>query len=230
MTTHQALYHSLLRPCILHILRAAGYHSTRPSVLDTLTDLAARYLFLLAQTTAKHAALNQGEPELGLEISIQDVRMAMQDCGALLPERVMEEQEFYGEEDTRGVDAFVAWAMGKANSEIRRVALEGSDGAKEDYLTGLSLLRQTATLLTISPVLKKKHSANDEETRYVGTVLGKPAEPRIIKVEGGEITSLREWAERLRNPAPPGSTMPSSRRQSSALSSLGDDTVEEMEF
>jgi transcription initiation factor TFIID subunit 3 len=138
MTTPQALHHSLLRPCILQILRAAGYHSTRPSVLDTLTDLAARYMFLLAQTTARHASVNHNEPELSLEISIQDVRMAMQDCGALIPEKVMEEQEFYGQEDTRGVDAFVAWAMGKVNSEIRRVALEGSDGAKEDYLTGLS--------------------------------------------------------------------------------------------
>lgn len=214
MTTPQALHHSLLRPCILQILRAAGYHSTRPSVLDTLTDLAARYIFLLAQTTARHASVNHNEPELSLEISIQDIRMAMQDCGALIPEKVMEEQEFYGQEDTRGVDAFVAWAMGKVNSEIRRVALEGSDGAKEDYLT----------------VLKKKHSTTDAETRYIGTVLGKPAEPRVIKVEGSEVTSLKEWAERLKNPLNSESTMPSSRRQSSALSSLGDDTVEEMEF
>lgn len=106
-------------------------------MLDTLTDLAARYMFLLAQTTARHASVNHNEPELSLEISIQDVRMAMQDCGALIPEKVIEEQEFYGQEDTRGVDAFVAWAVGKVNSEIRRVALEGSDGAKEDYLTGL---------------------------------------------------------------------------------------------
>ncbi|PMD41937.1 hypothetical protein L207DRAFT_582358 [Hyaloscypha variabilis F] len=214
MTTPHALHHSLLRPCILQILRAAGYHSTRPSVLDTLTDLAARYMLLLAQTTAKHAAINHNEPELSLEISIQDVRMAMQDCGVLIPEKTLEEQDYEGKEDTRGVDAFISWAMGKGNSEIRRVALEGSDGAKEDYLT----------------VLKKKHTTSDEDTRYVGTMLGKPAEPRIIKVEGSEITSLKEWAERLKNPPNPASTMPSSRRQSSALSSLGDVTVEEMEF
>jgi transcription initiation factor TFIID subunit 3 len=136
MTTPQALHHSLLRPCVLHILRAAGYHSTRPSVLDTLTDLAARYILLLAQTTATHAALNHNEPELALEVSLQDVRMAMQDCGALTPEKVLEEQEFDGEEDTRGVEAFISWAMGAGNSEIRRVALEGADGAKDDYLTG----------------------------------------------------------------------------------------------
>ena len=149
MTTPQALHHSLLRPCILQILRAAGYHSTRPSVLDTLTDLAARYMFLLAQTTVKHASLNHNEPELSLEISIQDVRMAMQDCGALIPEKVLEEQEFYGLEDTRGVDAFIAWATGKVNSEIRRVGLEGSDGAKEDYLTGLFYLTHGMPYLTV---------------------------------------------------------------------------------
>lgn len=149
MTTPQALHHSLLRPCILQILRAAGYHSTRPSVLDTLTDLAARYMLLLAQTTVKHASLNHNEPELSLEISIQDVRMAMQDCGALIPEKVLEEQEFYGQEDTRGVDAFIAWATGKVNSEIRRVGLEGSDGAKEDYLTGLFYLTHGMPYLTV---------------------------------------------------------------------------------
>ncbi len=139
MTTPQALHHSLLRPCVLHILRAAGYHSTKPSVLDTLTDLAARYMLLLAQPTATHASLNHNEPELSLEIAIQDVRMAMQDCGALAPEKTMEEQIFYGEEDTRGVDGFLAWATGQGNREIRRIALEGGEGAKEDFLTGLFL-------------------------------------------------------------------------------------------
>jgi len=157
MTTPHALHHSLLRPCILQILRAAGYHSTRPSVLDTLTDLAARYMFLLAETTVKHAAINHNEPELCLEVSIQDVRMAMQDCGALIPEKTLEEQEFDGKEDTRGVDAFVAWATGKANSEIRRVALEGSDGAKEDYLTGMSGLMILKLPLTIFSPHEEAH-------------------------------------------------------------------------
>ncbi len=128
-TTPQALHHSLLRPCVLHILRAAGYHSTKPSVLDALTDLAARYMFLLAQSTASHAAINHE----AMDFSIEDVRMAMQDCGALAPETLLEEEG--GEEDMSGVDNFLAWATGKSNKEIRRVALEGGDG-KEDYLTG----------------------------------------------------------------------------------------------
>jgi len=94
-------------------------------------------MILLAQTTATHASLNHNEPELSLEISLQDVRMAMQDCGALAPEKVLEDQEFDREEDTRGVDGFLAWAKGPGNLEIRRIALEGGDAAKEDYLTVL---------------------------------------------------------------------------------------------
>lgn len=50
------LHHALLRPAILHILRAAGFHSTKPSTLDTLTDLSARYFLLLAQRTAEFAS------------------------------------------------------------------------------------------------------------------------------------------------------------------------------
>lgn len=63
--------------------------------------------------------------------------MAMQDCGALVPEKIDEEQDYEGQEDARGVEEFLAWAMGQGNKEIRRIALEGGDGAKEDYLTGL---------------------------------------------------------------------------------------------
>lgn len=134
MTSPHSLHHSLLRPCVLHILRAAGYHSTRPSVLDALTDISGRYMFLLATAAAKYSNSNQAE----LELNIEDVRMAMQECGALAPEKILEEQIYDGEEDTRGVDAFLEWAMGPENKEIRRVALEGGEGEKEDYLAGTS--------------------------------------------------------------------------------------------
>lgn len=90
---------------------------------------------MLAESTADHASVNHTE----LEVTIQDVRMAMQDCAILGPEKVLEDQEFEGEEDMRGVDGFIAWAQGKHNGEIRRVALEGSNGLQENYLDGLSL-------------------------------------------------------------------------------------------
>jgi transcription initiation factor TFIID subunit 3 len=225
MTTPQALHHSLLRPCVLHILRAAGYHSTKPSVLDTLTDLAARYMYLLAQSTATHAAVNDNE----LEVSIEDVRMAMQDCGALAPETVLEDEDYEGEEDMSGVENFLAWVTGKANKEIRRVALEGGDG-KEDYLTGSSRSRCKRCTL-IFAVLKKKHSTADEESRYAATLLGKGGEPRAIKVEGGDIESVKDWVDRLKTTSKRPSTTPTtSRPQSSGLSSLGDSPMEDMEF
>jgi transcription initiation factor TFIID subunit 3 len=78
-------------------------------------------------------------------------------------------------------------------------------------------------------VLKKKHSTTtDEDTRYTGTVLGKPTERRTIKVEGSEISSLKEWAERMRNPTNAPSALSSSRRQSSELSTLGDEEMEDL--
>jgi transcription initiation factor TFIID subunit 3 len=151
MASTPAFHHSLLRPCVLHILRAAGYHSTRPSVLDTLTDIAGRYMLLLAQSAAEHSSLNHIE----LELSIEDVRMAMQDCGAIAPEKILEEQIYDGEEDARGVDAFLEWAMGPENKEIRRIALEGSDDGKEDYLTGRSSKASSSYHADISQHLRR---------------------------------------------------------------------------
>jgi transcription initiation factor TFIID subunit 3 len=146
MTPPPPLFHALLRPAVLQILRATGYHSAKTSVLDSVTDLAARYFLHLCQLTAVYAAHNHDEPPLlpGPASNqnpaipaptVVDVRMALQRVGALLPERVDEEQEYLGEEDTRGVEAFVAWAMGSLNREIKRIALDGEDEAG-DYLDG----------------------------------------------------------------------------------------------
>lgn len=82
----------------------------------------------------------------------------------------------------------------------------------------------------VTLVLKKKHGLGDEE-RYTGTVLGKPAESRAVKIEGADFTSLKEWEDSLqqsRKFATPSEI--SSRRQSSVLSSLGDESPGSMEF
>lgn len=141
MSSH-ALYTSLLRPPVLHILRAAGFQSTKPAVLDTLVDLTARYLVLLANTTASHALINHND----LTPTITDVRMALQDVGALRPQRSAMEEQCRGEEDLRGVDSFLKWMIGDVNKEIRRIAglaaTEGDMvdvdvlGENEDFLTG----------------------------------------------------------------------------------------------
>jgi len=45
--------------------------------------------------------------------------------------------------------------------------------------------------------LKKKHSKTGEESRFQGTVLGKDAEPRPVKIDGGP-ESLQQWLEKVR--------------------------------
>lgn len=173
MTPTPTLYHALLRPCILQTLRATGYHATRPTTLDVFTDLAARYLFALCRATAQHATDNHNEgvtpddlaeyPASGEEedipavapISIVDVRMALEDVGALgLVERFIEPDEPNGapaqqngaasaaaegaasgaaagasrrhpDDDTRGVDEFTAWFAGAKCRAIRDLVVAG---------------------------------------------------------------------------------------------------------
>ncbi|KAL8798862.1 MAG: hypothetical protein Q9200_007682 [Gallowayella weberi] len=203
-----AIYTSLLRPPILHILRAAGFHATKPAVLDTIVDLAARYLALLAGNSALHAEENHND----LILTITDVRMALQDVGALWPQKSAMEEHIMGEEDMRGVEAFVKWGRGEQNREIRRVAglIENESSVpaidvpaeKEDFLA----------------VLKKKHNKTGESSRFQGTVLGTPAEEKPIRIEGGPFESLQDWATSVREISRKEDTPPS-RQLSSVLSS-----------
>jgi transcription initiation factor TFIID subunit 3 len=80
-------------------------------------------------------------------------------------------------------------------------------------------------------VLKKKHSKTSDETRYHGTLLGTPADPRVVPVEGGDVTSVKEWADKLRKrQRSRSSSRDRSRAQSSDLSSLGEDEMEGIDF
>lgn len=139
----QSLHISLLRPPILHILRAAGFHATRPAVLDTLVDIASRYLILIASKTSTYALSNHNE----LSPTIMDVRMALQDVGALWPQISIMEEQARGEEDMRGIEGFIEWMKGEENQEIRRIAglaptpgevVEIEAEKREDFLTGSS--------------------------------------------------------------------------------------------
>lgn len=136
------LFISLLRPAVLHILRATGFHHGKPSAVDTVVDLTARYLSLLAERTAYNAYSNHND----LVPNITDVRMAMQDCGLLVPTMTAAEElwkemlrkpldEYNDEtsardmekerrdtEDTADVKDFIEWVTGEQNKEIRRIA------------------------------------------------------------------------------------------------------------
>ncbi|EFX03940.1 bromodomain associated protein [Grosmannia clavigera kw1407] len=217
------LFHSLLRPCVLQILRAQGYYAARTSVVDSLTDMAARYLTALCEATARNAAHNSTELT-GLVPTIVDVRMALEDCGALAPPSAFEGPDWPGD-DTRSADEFIDWVCGPRNREIKRVALDGDD-ENTDYLS----------------VLKKKHSKTGEDSKYSGTVLGRGNEHGDVVVEGGEFPSILSWQEkriqeRQRPPATPAPGEEGAegeggqgRSPSSGLSSVGDRSMEDMEL
>lgn len=152
--TANDLHTALLRPAIIQVLRASGFNLAKPGVIDTLTDLAARYLLLLATETATAAANNHHDNQP----TVQDVRVALERIGAFRPQmKVTEEMARPSEfidgvsvpfEDMRGVRSFLKWAEGPTHREIRRVGgLEGGDtdnvadlaagiDEHEDYVTG----------------------------------------------------------------------------------------------
>jgi transcription initiation factor TFIID subunit 3 len=149
-----SVHHALLRPAVLQILRAAGFTTAKPAVIETTTDMAARYLLLLANSTLQNAFDIHGDNIP----TVQDVRLALSENGALFPQLTPIEEagrgmvEVAGEvvpfEDLRGVRSFVDWAQGEVNKEIRRIAgfsgdeinvdqiAAGGTDEKVDYLTG----------------------------------------------------------------------------------------------
>lgn len=213
MSNHN-LHNALLRPPIIQILRAQGFHSTRPSVLESLADLTGRYIMLLASSTATHAA--NAHPDDPIP-ALEDIYQALQDAGAIRPQLREWEEEWAGEEDLRGLEGFLGWITGPAHREIRRIGgFVPSEGdmvdpeavEKEDYLTAL----------------KKKHSKTGEESRYAGTVLGKSAEEHPVAIEGGA-PSIREWTTQTQSRTP---TSPKSGSSgvSSAPSNISEDAME----
>lgn len=123
-----SLQNALMRPAVLQILRAAGFHNCSGAALDVMTDLAIRYLSLLATLTAQSSFNNHDD----YVPTIQDVRMALLEAGALQPQMSVLEERAKGSvkvngqdvpyEDMRAVDGFLKWARGPSNHEIRRIA------------------------------------------------------------------------------------------------------------
>lgn len=137
MSGQSAIFHALLRPVVLQILRATGYHSTKGAVLDTLTDMAARYMSTLCETTAAHAIHNHGDAG---DYTVVDVRIALQDVGALQPDKLVTEQRWKGEEDMRGVEEFLQWFSGARMKELMEMGKGDGESDATDYLSGESAL------------------------------------------------------------------------------------------
>lgn len=140
--TASDLHSALLRPAVLQVLKAMGFNLAKPAVVDSLSDLTARYLLMLASDTAQNAISNHGDSQP----TVQDVRLAMEKVGALRPQMKAAEEALKGSEivggvsvpfeDLRGVNNFVKWAEGPVNKEIRRVG--GLDGGESDNVADLA--------------------------------------------------------------------------------------------
>lgn len=213
------LHRALLRPAIVHILRAAGFHSTKPSVLDTVCNLAERYLMLLASATASHARSSHNDPVP----TVTDIRMALADCGVLSPlsgaaeedwrermrrpmseiekpenggfTRSQAEKKRREEEDLKDVRDFMRWFDSPQHAEMRRIAGLVPDasvtGAANAPTIGVGGgVVQAEDYLQ---VLKSKQGKSTVDIRYQGTAIGTPADNRKVIIEGGPVESLRDW-------------------------------------
>ena len=229
------LFHSLLRPAVLHILRATGFHHGRPSAVDALVDVTARYLSLLAERTAYNAFSNHNDATP----DTTDVRMALQDCALLIPSLTAAE-ELWREmlrkplaqydahtaarqveaarrdaEDTADIAAFIAWVTGDQHREIRRIA-----GTYKPAAPGPPEPLDALEMEDYLNSLMKKHSKTGVAARFQGTALGLPAEPRPVKIEGGAADSIDEWCRRTRERA--ANTAPAPQHERRAITSHGD--------
>ncbi|KAL6250809.1 hypothetical protein RBB50_003112 [Rhinocladiella similis] len=219
--TSADLHTALLRPAVIQILRAAGFGYAKPAVIDTLTDLAARYLLLLSTSTAQNAFNTHNT----FVATVQDVRLALSQIGALTPQMSTAEEGLRDDvevdgvavpfEDLRGVQAFVNWAQGPVNKEMRRIAGFEDDANVEEIAAGLDDKEDYLT------ALKKRHSKTGEESRYQGTVLGKDIELQSVAIVGGPAASLSEWAQK--SFSRPGASPATSGISSAPLTPIDDD-------
>jgi transcription initiation factor TFIID subunit 3 len=111
---------ALLRPAVLQILRAQGYYSCKPSVLDMFTELAAEYIYTTADATRR--AMEHNHPETPM-ITLPDLRQGLEHVGAFkLDENKREDREYAGDSVLRGIERFKSWFEEKQNQRITRIA------------------------------------------------------------------------------------------------------------
>jgi len=181
--TASEIHLALLRPAILQILRAQGYYASTPGTIDCLTELAGHYIYTISKRAAQHATLNNclgppGTPDVvDVRLALEECGALCPSSSTPAPSPIPQRKshleqdgttaagrdeggdliaaaEYDDEvEDTRGVDEFIRWAMGRKNQRIRKVAgvvappsvittdIEGEEGAIEeakptDYLDG----------------------------------------------------------------------------------------------
>jgi transcription initiation factor TFIID subunit 3 len=148
-------YFNLARISAAQILRAAGIDRTRPSTLDTLTDILIRYLYLLGTQSMSFALIaGRTDPD------IRDIRLAMEEVGIIAKGRLVsrkrlrrlvqqrageyevdeEDKDPDGEDEdddsTETLERLLKWFKGPQAAECRRVA--GVSSGPSSGVSGLS--------------------------------------------------------------------------------------------
>ncbi|EWC45998.1 hypothetical protein DRE_04791 [Drechslerella stenobrocha 248] len=113
MDTPEQFFFSLLRISTAQTLRHAGLAGSRPSVLDSFTDMTARYLTLLGATAR---TITESSNRTTSELS--DVLSAMEHLGLLKPLTIYSRDQ----DDTRAIDNFINWAKSPEVEELRKLA------------------------------------------------------------------------------------------------------------
>ncbi|KAF3110243.1 hypothetical protein TWF594_008264 [Orbilia oligospora] len=113
MDSQEQFYFSLLRISTAQMLRHAGLAGSRPSVLDSLTDMTARYLTLLGTTARSISESSNRE-----ESDVPDVLCAIEHVGLLRPLTLYNADL----DDTRAIDNFITWAKSPEIEELRKIA------------------------------------------------------------------------------------------------------------
>jgi transcription initiation factor TFIID subunit 3 len=148
-------YFNLARISAAQILRAAGIDRTKPSTLDTLTDILIRYLHLLG-TQSMSFALTAGRTDP----DTRDVRLAMEEVGIIAKGRLVSRKrlrrlvrqrageyevdeedtdpdgEDEDDESTETLERLLNWFKGPQAAECRRVA--GVSSGLSSGVNGLS--------------------------------------------------------------------------------------------
>ena len=157
---------------------------------------------------AEKVAVYSTEGAVVAEPTITHARLAMEDIGAFIPRSTAGEESWSTTEDLRGIQAFMDWCQGEANSEIRRIAgMTTKEGAKvevgglgdgEDFLSGTETALLHQSIADFNSSFEKKTGKAGDESRYHGTILASETEERAIKVEGGPVTDLNAWSKHVK--------------------------------
>ncbi|EJS41301.1 taf3p [Saccharomyces arboricola H-6] len=109
MTTNHDFYFALLRISMLQLLKAQGFDRARPSLVDVITDLYAKFLNLLASEINSIARARCDQDDT---IALQDITLALENLGIVKPTNALDVYDENSElSSSRGMEKFKDWCL-----------------------------------------------------------------------------------------------------------------------